>query len=148
MKYWSWLLAKLGASAAIVLIVWQLALRLAGGAPAGLLAGWPRLGSDLSYTFAVFFVCLLACALVWLSLVDQVYRCRRCVRRLRMPQSEGNYSRTLFGHSPFTTYICTYGHGKLSVPDVHLSHSRARLWTGYGSLWEDLMEAEHTTKRR
>ncbi|HWG37880.1 MAG TPA: hypothetical protein VN690_09210 [Terriglobales bacterium] len=142
MRYWVWLAAKL------VLVVlgtagfWWAVSLLLPPAPTGLLANWPRFGSDLDYTFAVGFAVLVGFGLGWLCAVDQVYRCRRCARRLRMPVSEGNYSRTMLEGSPYTEYICTYGHGKLYVPDVHLSSSRAMHWIGYGSLWENLLHAE------
>ena len=143
MKYWVWLLLKLAVAVAVVAGFWTVASWLLPPAPSGLLANWPRFGSDLSYTFAVAFSAILGFLLGWLAAADQVYRCRICVRRLRMPRSEGNYSHTMLGGAPYTEYICTYGHGKLYVPEVHLSSSRAIRWTGYGSLWENLMQAEH-----
>jgi hypothetical protein len=141
-RYWGWLLIKLALTILAVGAFWTLASWLLPPAPSGLLANWPRFGSDLSYTFAVAFSAILGFLLGWLAAVDQVYRCRICVRRLRMPRSEGNYSHTLLGGTPFTEYICTYGHGKLYVPEVHVSSSRALRWVGYGSLWENLMQAE------
>lgn len=143
MKYWSWLVAKLLLATGLVGGFWSLAIWIAGPAPTGLLAGWPRLGSDLPYTFAVAFSVIVGFGLGWLCAADQVYRCRTCARRLRMPRSEGSLSHIMLGGAPYTEYICTYGHGKLYVPDLHLSNSRAWRWIGYGSLWEDLMRAEH-----
>ena len=143
MKYWGWLLLKLALAALAVSSFWVAVSWLLPPAPTGLLANWPRFGSDLSYTFAVAFSAILGFLLGWLAAVDQVYRCRTCVRRLRMPRSEGSYARIMLGGAPYTEYICTYGHGKLYVPEVHLSSSRAMRWTGYGSLWENLMRAEH-----
>ncbi|HXE31227.1 MAG TPA: hypothetical protein VN515_05450 [Terriglobales bacterium] len=148
MKYWSWLILKLILAIGIVGGFWTVASWVVPPPPTGLLANWPRFGSDLSYTFAVAFSVILGFGLGWLCAADQVYRCRICVRRLRMPRSEGNYSHVMLGGSPFTEYICTYGHGKLLVPDVHLSNSRSLRWTGYGSLWENLMNAEHKAARQ
>ena len=142
MKYWSWLAAKLILATLAVGAFWTVVSWTLPPPPTGLLANWPRFGSDLSYTFAVAFSVIVGFGLGWLCAVDQVYRCRTCVRRLRMPRAEGNYSRVMLGGAPFTEYICTYGHGKLFVPDVHLSSSRAMRWVGYGSLWENLMRAE------
>lgn len=141
-RYWGWLAVKLIAAATLVSGFWNVAATLAGPGPTGLLANWPRFGSDLPYTFAACFSVLVGFGLGWLCAADQLYRCRTCVRRLRMPMSQGNYSHTMLGGAPYTEYICTYGHGKLYVPDVHLSSSRARRWIGYGSLWENLMRAE------
>jgi len=148
MKYWLWLLAKIVLVVAGIVLFWRLVSGFLPPAPSGLLANWPRFGSDLDYTFAVCFAGLFGFGLGWLCAVDQVYRCRRCARRLRMPVSEGNYSRTMLEGSPYTEYICTYGHGKLYVPDVHLSSSRAMGWIGYGSLWENLLAAEEEGGRK
>lgn len=149
MKYWGWLAAKLAMVAGMVGGIWEMAVAVAGPGPTGLLENWPRFGSDLAYTVAMAIVVILACGLLWLCAADQLYRCRRCARRLKMPESGGgDYSHTMLGGSPFTTYICTYGHGKLYVPDVHLSSSRAARWMGYGSLWENLMQAERTAARK
>jgi hypothetical protein len=149
MRYWGWLAIKLALALAIVWGLWEVASIMAGPGPTGLLSDWPRFGSDLAYTFAIGFVVIAGCGLLWLCAADQVYRCHTCARRLKMPETEGgNYSHTMLGGSPFTTFICTYGHGKLYVPDVHLSSSRAMRWIGYGSLWEDLMQAERTAARK
>lgn len=142
MKYWSWLVAKLIAASFIVGGLWLLISKLLPPAPGGLMADWPRFGSDLGYTFAVGFSVLVGFGLGWLAAIDQVYRCRICLRRLRMPQSEGRLSSAILGGSPYTEYICTYGHGKLYVPDVHLSSARAMKWIGYGTLWENLLNAD------
>lgn len=143
MKFWGWLVIKLLIATAAVVAFWTVVSWMLPPAPGGLLADWPRFGSDLSYTLGVGLAVIVGFGLGWLCAVDQVYRCRVCARRLRMPQSEGNFSRIMLGGTPYTEYICTYGHGKLSVPDVHLSSSRTMRWIGYGSLWENLMEAEH-----
>ena len=148
MKYWVWLVAKLGLAAMLVTGFWALVTRLLPPAPGGLLADWPRFGSDLPFTFAVAIAVILGFGLGWLAAIDQVYRCRICVRRLRMPQTEGNYSSVWLGGAPYTEYICTYGHGKLYVPEVHLASSRTMQWTGYGSLWENLVEADRNNQHR
>ena len=56
-----------------------------------------RFGWDLDYTFAVM-VWFLACvAVLYLIVWDQRYRCRVCLRRLRMPILTGSRStRPLF----------------------------------------------------
>ena len=149
MRYWGWLAAKLVSAAGLAYGFWSLAADVAGPGPTGLLADWPRFGSDLSYTVAMALAVIVAFGLLWLCAADQLYRCHTCARRLKMPASEGgNLSHTMLGGSPFTTYICTYGHGKLYVPDVHLSSSRAIRWTGYGNLWENLMQAEREAVKK
>jgi hypothetical protein len=142
MRFWSLLALKLAVATLLVGGFWTVVGWIVPPPPTGLLAGWPRLGSDLPYTFAVFFSVLVGFGLGWLCAADQLYRCRRCARRLRMPRTAGDYGHVMLGGAPCTEYICTYGHGKLFVPEVHLSSSRVRRWTGYGSLWENLMDAE------
>ena len=44
---------------------------------------------------------------------DQRYRCRVCLRRLRMPVETGSWSRMLQFGRPRIEYICPYGHGTL-----------------------------------
>ena len=40
---------------------------------------------DLLFTFVMLFYSLVAVGLVWAVIFDQRYRCRSCLRRLRMP---------------------------------------------------------------
>jgi len=140
-RFAAWFAVKLAFSAGLVLLLWWGASHLLPPAPRGFLAGSPRLTHDLPFTLVVGAFVLLACGLVWLAAIDQRYRCRVCVRRLRMPQTEGHYSSVLLGGIPYTEYICTYGHGKLYVPQIRASYATTR-WTHYESLWDDLMRAE------
>lgn len=142
MKYAGWMTLKLLASALVAAGLWVLLSVFLPPAPTGLLKNWPRLGSDLSFTFAFGLVFIVGCGLVWLSVLDQRFRCRTCARKLRMPQGEGTFSSVWLGGSPYTEYICTYGHGKLYFPEVHLASGRGAYWVPYDSLWEDLLQAE------
>ncbi|MGH9466481.1 MAG: hypothetical protein ACRD1Y_03915 [Terriglobales bacterium] len=147
LRYWFWLLCKLAVAALLVLGVWTVTTWVVPPPPTGLMSAWPRLGSDLPYTMAAFLVVVVAFGLGWACAVDQVYRCRTCARRLRMPRTKGNYSHVMLGGAPHTEYICTYGHGRLNVPDVHVSGGHIFRWVGYGSLWEDLIQAERHPER-
>ncbi len=144
-RYLGWLAAKLLAIPLLLLVVWLGLQDLLPPPPGGWLAGAPRFGIDLPFTFAAGFLVLLGAGLVRLCIWDQMYRCRQCSRRLRMPQVEGSYSSVWLGGVPYTEYICTYGHGKLFVPDVKLSGHVPR-WTRYESLWEDLVKADRGEK--
>jgi hypothetical protein len=95
-------------------------------------------------TLGAFF--LLACAVVFLSLLDHRYRCRVCCRRLRMPVDHGSWARTLTDR-PNTEYICAYGHGKLSVPQAQLSGFEAPRWTYYGDFWQELFPRSTVTRQ-
>src|SRR5262249_34035410 len=52
---------------------------------------------DLTYTFAMLGFFLLASGLAWLIVWDQRYRCRTCLRWLRMPVSRGSWTHILLG---------------------------------------------------
>lgn len=145
MRFWLWLLLKLAAIGATVLGLWFVVLRLLPPHPGGLLRNSPRLGVDLGYTLAVFLLGLAAAGLLAACAWDQRYRCRTCGRRLRMPSASGILSSVMLGGTPNTEYICTFGHGKLEVPDVHTSYRPAK-WTRYESIWDDWRRAEQRTK--
>ncbi len=146
MRYWLWLAAKLLGIAIAVVGLWALVVRLLPPHPGGLLANWPRLGVDLGYTLAVFLLGLGAAGLLAICAWDQRYRCRTCGRRLRMPAASGIFSSVMLGGTPNTEYICTFGHGKLEVPDVHTSYRPAK-WTRYDGIWDDWRRAEEKRPR-
>ena len=99
----------------------------------------PRFGYDLGYTLAVmawFLLCTgVAYAIVW----DQRYRCRVCLRRLRMPIETGSWSRMLQFGRPRIEYICAYGHGTLKEDELQISGLENPEWTPHSDdLWEEL----------
>ncbi len=72
----------------------------------------------------------LACfGVLHLIVWDQRYRCRTCLRRLRMPVSAGSWPNMLLFGQPRTEYICLYGHGTLKVPEFRVTHQNSRLGT-------------------
>ena len=145
MKYWSYFVVKLALAAALVAAVWQ-----------AMHAVWPEpepfmrvkldpFGTDLAYTFAILFLGLFAVALGYLAVLDQRYRCRTCLRRLRMPVSRGSWQGVLLG-PPRTEYICPYGHGTLRVKDLHLESPEATNWRQIDDIWKELERMEETPK--
>ncbi len=102
-------------------------------------------GTDLGYTFAILFFGLAAVALVYLVILDQRFRCRACLRRLRMPLSRGSWNHMLLG-PPRTEYICPFGHGTLRVPDVHLASPEKIDWHPIDNMWRELEELEESHK--
>jgi hypothetical protein len=138
MRYQLMFAAKLLGVACIAAIVWLLLAYLLPFAPR--VPPWQSL-SYLSWrlpwslTIGAFFV--FVCGLLYASWRDHVYRCRVCCRRLRMPVTHGSWSRTLTDR-PNTEYICSYGHGKLSVPETQLTGFEASHWTFYGDIWQEL----------
>ena len=61
---------------------------------------------------------------IWLAICDQRYRCRTCLRRLRMPILTGDWTHILLG-PPRTEYICPFGHGTLKVDEVQITGHQA-----------------------
>ena len=149
MKYWGYFLAKLVAIAGGLWGVWI-----------ALAAVWPRpdpvfmqnqlvklnpFGTHLGYTAAMMGLWLLGVGLVYLAVLDQRYRCRTCLRRLRMPVSHGEWDQILLGR-PRTEYICLFGHGTLRVPELHLASPELIKWKPIDDMWKELEEIEHTRR--
>lgn len=98
----------------------------------------PGFGYDLLYTSAVGIWFLICCGLLCLSILDQRYRCRVCLRRLRMPVETGSWGRMLLLGRPKIEYICTYGHGTLNVAELQISGLENPEWTPHADIWEEL----------
>jgi hypothetical protein len=102
--------------------------------------------TDLSYTFISLGFALFAAGLLWLIIFDQRYRCRTCLRRLRMPVHTGSWTHVLLG-APRTEYICLYGHGTLKVDELQLTgllHNPD--WEPHDDIWTELYSLEETKK--
>jgi len=82
---------------------------------------------------------------VWLIVWDQRYRCRTCLRWLRMPLRTGSWTHVLFG-APRTEYICLYGHGTLTVDELQISGQQMRDWEPHEDIWKELFALEETKK--
>ena len=138
MRYWAYFAGKLA---------------VAGGAMYGLLRAlnwyWPpqpqflnlappRFGYDLRYTTMVGIWFLLCCGAFYLCTWDQRYRCRVCLRRLRMPIETGSWSRMLLLGRPRIEYICTYGHGTLKEEELQISGLENPEWVPHEDTWEEI----------
>ena len=142
MKYWGFLLAKLAGAA---LLIW--------GAWFAITLCFPHrvyfkeyeytpFTHDLGYTIAMMLYFSFCVGLVYLVIWDQRYRCRTCLRRLRMPIETGSWSRMLQFGRPEIEYICTYGHGRLNVAEVQISGSENPAWTPHlNDIWTELAQA-------
>ncbi|MEX2263990.1 MAG: hypothetical protein WD696_18705 [Bryobacteraceae bacterium] len=139
MPYWGLFVGKL---AAIGAVAWGILIGLMTFWPreqAVFYSGPPRFAADFGFTMAVGAWFLVVCGLLYLAVWDQRYRCRVCVRRLRMPIETGSWSRMLQLGRPRIEYICTYGHGKLNVEEVQILGVESPEWTPQqGDLWEEL----------
>ena len=147
MRYWGFLAAKLGVSAAIMYGLLAALNYLWPAEPNQFFSRPPRFGYDLQYTLAVGIWFLLGCGLLYLSILDQRYRCRVCLRRLRMPVETGSWSRMLLLGRPRIEYICTYGHGTLNVAELQISGLENPEWTPHAEMWDELCATSRDSER-
>ncbi len=99
----------------------------------------PRFGYDLYYTLLVCIWFMLCSATLYFIILDQRYRCRVCLRRLRMPVETGSWSRMLQFGRPRIEYICPYGHGTLKEDELQISGLEGPEWTPHSDdMWEEL----------
>jgi hypothetical protein len=145
MKYWGYLAAKLAVAAGLL---YPLALLIE--------RTWPKTKpydqggpmpalNDLPYAFAMLSLALFGAGVVWAIVWDQRYRCRTCLRRLRMPVLRGNWTHVLLG-APRTEYICPYGHGTMTVDELQLTGPPNRDWQPHEDMWKELFSLEETKK--
>ena len=138
MKYWGYFGAKLAASAAILFGIWRMVLLVLPPARPFLGVSQPRFAYDLGFTLAAGGFFLVCCGTLYLCVLDQRYRCRVCLRRLRMPVGRGSWRHMLQLGRPRTEYICTFGHGTLMVPETQISGTESLDWEAHGDIWEEL----------
>jgi hypothetical protein len=106
---------------------------------AKLLAPLENAGPELVNNAALMACFLLAAVAVFFIIRDQRYRCRVCLRRLRMPVETGSWGRMLQFGRPRVEYICPYGHGTLRTDEVQISGLATPEWTPQsGDIWEEL----------
>ena len=147
MRYWGFLAAKLGVSAATMYGLLMALNYFWPTEPNQFFSRPPRFGYDLQYTLAVGIWFLLGCGLICLSILDQRYRCRVCLRRLRMPVETGSWSRMLLLGRPRIEYICIYGHGTLNVAELQISGLENPEWTPHAELWDELCATSRDSER-
>lgn len=147
MRYWAYFIAKLTVAGAILLVLRRAVVLLFFPHPAKYLnIEPPPFGSDLPYTFAMLLLGLLAAGVMWLIVWDQRYRCRTCLRRLRMPVLTGSWNHVLLVGTPRTEYICPYGHGTLKVEDLQITGSHNPDWQPHQDIWTELRALEESKK--
>jgi hypothetical protein len=154
MRYWGYLAAKLAAAYAILSGVWWVLQRLL---PRPEPFSFPMahrqryyvpfdpLTHDLGYAFATLGFFLFGSGLLWAIVWDQRYRCRTCLRRLRMPVSRGSWTHVLLGR-PQTEYICPYGHGTLKVEELQITGRQPPDWEPHEDIWKELYALEDLKK--
>ena len=145
MRYWGYLVAKLALAAGIFFPLQRWIAHafpplkpFAQGGPNPLL-------HDVPYTFTMFLYSLVAAGALWVIVWDQRYRCRTCLRRLRMPIQTGSWTHVLLG-APRTEYICLYGHGTLKVDELQITGLHEAEWQPHNDMWKELFSFEETKK--
>lgn len=148
MRYWAYFAAKLVAAG---LTLWGLLAllnltfppepRVFQYAPA-------RFGYNLWYTGLAGLWFLLCSGFLYLIVWDQRYRCRVCLRRLRMPIETGSWGSMLRLGRPRIEYICPYGHGTLREEELQISGLEGPEWKAHAGLWDELCASSKDADRR
>ena len=148
MRYRAWFAAKL----AVTLVVASGTLKLVSRLFPPEKDALAPLDKGLSFLLCDFL--LLLCFLVFAGVLylivwDQRYRCRVCLRRLRMPVATGSWGRILLFGLPRIEYICPYGHGTLREDDLQITGLTTAEWTPHSDdIWAELCapgkESDHS----
>jgi len=143
MRYWAYLAAKLLAAAALL---YGLLASIIQVFPAELhpppLAPLRDGAQILLFNLAVLGWFLLCAGALYIIVWDQRYRCRTCLRRLRMPVETGSWGRMLQFGRPRIEYICPYGHGTLKQDELQISGLQNPEWTPHSDdIWDELCAA-------
>jgi len=148
MKYWAYLVAKLLAGSLLAWAVFSLMrLGFAHHSTVYLDEVQKPFAHDLGYTSAMMLFFLFCAGLLSLIVWDQRYRCRTCLRRLRMPVFAGSWPNMLLFGRPRTEYICVYGHGTLKVPEEQITGPNTPDWEPHDEdIWKELESLEESNK--
>jgi len=141
-RYWGFLIAKLAVACLPMWVLWRV-----------IRWSFPQeseqslFAHDLGYTSAMMLFFLVGAGLLYLIVWDQRYRCRTCLRRLRMPVAAGSWPNMLMLGQPRTEYICLYGHGTLKVPEVQINGPNPPDWEPHDDdIWKELESLEESKK--
>ena len=147
MRYWAFLFAKLVVAAGIVYGTGALISSLLPHPKPYLERGPFPASHDLIFSIAMMLQALFIIGMIWAIIWDQRYRCRTCLRRLRMPIQTGSWTNVLLG-APRTEYICTYGHGTLKVAELQITGHQEPDWEPHEDMWKELFSTEDTRRGR
>ena len=137
-RYWGFLLLKLlGAGFGSTVALWFLNLFWEPATP---LFEWNKYQFcwNLLYTTLAGVWFLFSYGLFYLAFWDQRYRCRTCLRRLRMPIETGSWGYMLQLGRPRIEYICPYGHGTPNMEELQITGKVQPEWTEHGDIWAEL----------
>jgi hypothetical protein len=139
MRYWGYLAAKLAGASLFLCGVAAAALAILPH-PA-LIRGQvvQPFGTNLGYTAGIMFYTVASAMLLLMIIWDHRYRCRTCLRRLRMPLATGSWTQVLLSR-PRTEYICPYGHGTLKVEELQITGHAEPDWQANEDMWKELLK--------
>jgi hypothetical protein len=141
MRYWAWFAGKLTLAA----VIFRSVLGIISGMFPAEKDQYAPLGKGMSFLLcdlALMVWFLAAAGTLWLTIWDQRYRCRVCLRRLRMPIETGSWSQILQFGRPRIEYICPYGHGTLKEDELQISGRSNAEWTPHSDdIWAELVSA-------
>ena len=146
MKYWGYFAAKLLGLVGVMKLLWVGLLSVVPQPETFMYVRVSRFAQDLPWTLVFLFYTLFGAGLLHLIILDQRYRCRTCLRRLRMPVETGSWTHMLLFGRPRIEYICPYGHGTLKVPEVKISGLEYPDWQPHEDMWTELTAREETKK--
>lgn len=144
MKYWGYLAVKLMTGTTLLWAVGYGIRRLFPQRTTILHSQQDLFTHDLTYTLAMMVYFLLCIGVLYVIVWDQRFRCRRCLRRLRMPVFAGSWPNMFLKGQPRMEYICVYGHGTLKVPEVELTGSKTPDWQPHEDIWKELESLQET----
>ena len=141
-KYALFLIAKVAVGLATACLLQRALIRLYPLPPKPL----PHFGpppplflNDLAFTFSTLGIGLIAVGLLWLAWWDQKRRCRTCLRKLIMPVETGSWGNIVMLGRPRIQSICPFGHGTLSVEELHLTGRHPADWQPHDdNIWKEL----------
>jgi len=142
MKYWGYLVAKLAVAGVFLYGLFR-GMLWALPRPQPLFTVTDPFLHNLGYTVAIMIYTLVATAVIWGVIRDQRYRCRTCVRKLRMPIATGSWTHVLLTR-PRTEYICPYGHGTLKVEELQITGHQEPDWQPHADIWKELESLEES----
>jgi hypothetical protein len=137
MRYWAYFAAKLLVAAGVVRMLIKLVARTFPPSK----DPYAPLGQGLNFLLcdlALLGCFLFAAGALYAIIRDQRYRCRVCLRRLRMPVETGSWSSLLQFGRPRIEYICPYGHGTLREDEIRLSGSNVEWTPNSDDIWAEL----------
>ena len=144
MRYWGWLILKLFFAVGLLWGAWR-TLDAAFPPPREPWVTDP-FTQHLPYTLRAMVFGLACLGVLFLIAHEHRYRCRTCLRRLRMPLTTGSWTSMILPGPARTEYICPYGHGTLRMTETTLSGFERAHWKEHNDLWKELSQLEEMNR--